>query len=561
MTSRKKSWLKATALFAVVAMFVGMGIFGGFGQNGLRSNHFKVEGVLSATGAESVASASGTPLGTGFMYQGRLTDASGNPVLDDSYAMVFNLYDVLTGGSVLQTKKYTVAVKNGLFSQVLEFSNSYFTGEARYLGIEVGADSEMTPRQAVYAVPYAYSLKPGATIKGDVSFYDSFLGYWVYPPILKVQNTAHGGSAIYGYSDYNVGSTYGVEGQSNSAAGYGGYFHNAASGGRGVMGYSAATSGDGVGVYGESGSAAGHGGYFYNAEADGTGVMGYSSASSGVGVGVEGQSNSAGGYGGYFYNGAANGSAVIGYSGATSGDGFGVYGKSNSAGGYGGCFYNAAADGSAVIGYSSASSGDGVGVYGKSNSAGGYGGYFYNTAAGGTGLVGQAPADGVSIEAAGSGVIKSSAKSYIWVSGLAFKKMFGDSTCLTVYYGTSGTAYFRRSSSGTEAVIASITMPSVLYGQNVRVTKATVYYKCENAANYIDYTGITCMISPGAYCVLGYTGTHYNSTSPSNYDVILTNDNTLNSGYGAVAVRLCLHFADTTNYIGIGGVRLELEHD
>jgi len=408
MTLKKGSWLKATALVVVVAMFVGMGLLGGSGQNGLKSNHFKVEGVLSATGANTVAS--GTQLGDGFVYQGRLTDANGNPVSDGTYNMVFNLYDAATGGTPLQTKTYNVTVTNGLFSQVLEFGSGYFTGEARYLGIQVGTDAEMTPRQAIYAVPYAYSLKPGAMVEGDVSWYNSILHAWIYPPVFMVENTAIGGPAIYGSSTSTTGFTVGVKGESKSPNGSGGYFTNSASGG--------------------------------------------------------------------------------------------------------------------------------------------------------TGLVASGPTNGVAIKATGSGVIQSSAKSYVWVPGTSFLKMAGDASDLIVSYGNNGEATFKRNSAGVNSIIASVPVPAVLYGQNVKITKVTVYYKCSSASSFIYHTYVNCMDSSGNSNRIVDDNQDYKSTTFSSYEPsINSNYNTLNVDYGSVSVSFSLSFANTTDSIIITGVRFELEHD
>ena len=41
-------------------------------------------------------------------YQGTLTDTSGNPVTDGQYAVVFNIYDVATGGAPLWTETWNV---------------------------------------------------------------------------------------------------------------------------------------------------------------------------------------------------------------------------------------------------------------------------------------------------------------------------------------------------------------------------------------------------------------------------------------------------------------------
>jgi hypothetical protein len=76
----------------------------------------------------------------------------------------------------------TVTVTNGLFNMNVDgCTDSDINGDQLYLGITVGSDSEMTPRQAIYAVPYARSLRPGADIVGSSG-----------SNILYVENTSTG---------------------------------------------------------------------------------------------------------------------------------------------------------------------------------------------------------------------------------------------------------------------------------------------------------------------------------------------------------------------------------
>jgi len=91
-------------------------------------------------------------------YQGYLTDSDGYP-LDGTVTIVFSLYNVPSGGSSLWTETQTgVQVTDGIFSVNLgsvtpitpPFNTQY------YLGITVGADAEMTPRQALTSVGYAF---------------------------------------------------------------------------------------------------------------------------------------------------------------------------------------------------------------------------------------------------------------------------------------------------------------------------------------------------------------------------------------------------------------------
>lgn len=104
-------------------------------------------------------------LGTAITYQGRLTDG-GNPA-NGSYDFRFILYDAETSGSQVGStvNKDDVAVTDGLFTVELDFGSDVFTGDARYLeidvrpGASVGVYTTLTPRQALTATPYAvYAL-------------------------------------------------------------------------------------------------------------------------------------------------------------------------------------------------------------------------------------------------------------------------------------------------------------------------------------------------------------------------------------------------------------------
>ena len=96
--------------------------------------------------------------------QGRLTDETGNPV-SGVFTITFAIYDVATDGYPLCQDTDSVGVDNGLFHGSMDncTSNS-IDGRQLWLGIKVGEDDEMTPRRPIYAVPYAWSLRPGANI-------------------------------------------------------------------------------------------------------------------------------------------------------------------------------------------------------------------------------------------------------------------------------------------------------------------------------------------------------------------------------------------------------------
>ena len=104
-------------------------------------------------------------------YQGRLTDAGGNP-LDGNYNLVFQLWDDASAGSQVwgDIVRNNVPVSNGLFTVDLDMLQEVFNGRALWLRIQVNGQW-LSPRQELLPVPYALSLRPGATIEGD-SFYE-----------------------------------------------------------------------------------------------------------------------------------------------------------------------------------------------------------------------------------------------------------------------------------------------------------------------------------------------------------------------------------------------------
>jgi hypothetical protein len=200
-------------------------------------------GVIAAIGllafAILLASAASDVTGSS-NYQGRLTDSAGEP-LSGAHEMTFKLYEVDSGGTALVTDTHSVTATNGLFNTNIDFGTTYFDGRALWLGITVGSDSEMTPRQRLRPVPYALSLKPGAAIIGSAN------------TALHAESTHPSGRGIRGYATATSGTNYGVVGASGSPDGYGGCFYN---------------NEGGIGVYGE-GKYGGHfttnqGGTYYS---------------------------------------------------------------------------------------------------------------------------------------------------------------------------------------------------------------------------------------------------------------------------------------------------------
>ena len=127
--------------------------------------------LLAALAWWSVASANGGAP-TVIVFQGRLTDDSNQPV-NGTLSMVFALYAQAEGGTASWTETHSaITVTDGLFKAYLGETvplSSEVLNDNPYLGLTVGSDSEMTPRERLGSVPYARTLAPGAVISGSVS--------------------------------------------------------------------------------------------------------------------------------------------------------------------------------------------------------------------------------------------------------------------------------------------------------------------------------------------------------------------------------------------------------
>ena len=133
-------------------------------------------------------------------FQGRITDANGNPAPSGTgYEMEVRIWSAGTGGTLIWGTRYTgIAVQNGAYSVILGSGGTPITGAqttdlrtafespARYLGVTVtknaagnsiSSPSEMLPRQQMMTVPYAFkadfsarsSLSDSATLAQTVS--------------------------------------------------------------------------------------------------------------------------------------------------------------------------------------------------------------------------------------------------------------------------------------------------------------------------------------------------------------------------------------------------------
>jgi len=344
-----------------------------------------------APGTASGIALSGT-VASKISYQGRLTDAAGNP-LNVPVNLVFQLWNDATGGSQVggDIVKNNVPVSNGLFTVELDAPHDAFNGQALWLRIQVNGQW-LLPRQELLPVPYALSLRPGAWIEGSstdaiASVVNQGLGVALYAQGSGMGVEGVGMTGVRGEGDVGVrgAGLVGVQGESEIGTGVRGTSVNsygvvgsttapmtatAAAGvlGESVNGYGVEGSSNfGIGVFGHSSGGFGAGvggsgvtGVFgtgamlgvsgYTESDDGTGVAGTATGINGKGV--EGIADNYGGTGvsGHATFGAGvigegetgvKGTGSIGY--GVEGEGFnGVYGRSTSPDGCGGCFVNLA---------------------------------------------------------------------------------------------------------------------------------------------------------------------------------------------------------------------------
>jgi len=284
---------------------------------------------------------------------------------------------------------------------------------------------------------------------------------------------------------YLFGNTAGVWGESSQGSGVWGATAYATGGG--VVGVATATNTANVGVAGTSLSTSG------------VGVRGLASATTGLALGVRGETKSSGGYGVAGYasslagtatgvygeSSAVNGAGLYGHSTFVSGNGanFGVIGQSDSIYGYGvyghttspnGLTYGVAGQSDSLSGYGVYGLG-GSGVFGKSDASYGIGVVGQSDAVQGIGVVARSQS-GISLKAAGTGVIQSDADSIICIPGSA-----------ALGYGDHDATYVKRN--GSPRITYALTVPSVLYGQTTTLKSIEILW--DGVEDYDDDVHIT----------------------------------------------------------------------
>lgn len=169
---KRNSWFNLSIVLSI-ALILGSGV--------LPTNPGQAQGLASprVTDPLEIAQAQALPLGdpltNEFTYQGRLKDAAGAPIAGPC-DFRFSLYQSSTGNDPVgnvQTAS-NVTLDEGYFSVGLDFGVAVFTGEGRYIKVEVdcgaGAYTALSPRVKLTATPYAlHAVSTGALHGNPVS--------------------------------------------------------------------------------------------------------------------------------------------------------------------------------------------------------------------------------------------------------------------------------------------------------------------------------------------------------------------------------------------------------
>lgn len=181
-------------------------------------------------------------------YQGKLT-TPGGALIDTTVPIKFSVYASPGDITPLWTETQDpVDVENGSYSVLLGSVNpipyNIFDGTIRYLGIKVGTDSEMTPRQEIVSVPYAYraaTVQSGGFDCSDCD--DRFVNVNGPDSVVSDSGTAFWGR-VKGGDASDVHAIRGIGENSSTGTAYGGRFSGSSDAGPayGVYGYASGSS-------------------------------------------------------------------------------------------------------------------------------------------------------------------------------------------------------------------------------------------------------------------------------------------------------------------------------
>ena len=132
-----------------------------------------------------------------------------------------------------------------------------------------------------------------------------------------------------------------------------------------------------------------------------------------------------------------------------------------------------------------------------------------------------------------------------------------------------GAKITRGATAGNKNVVLPITIPSVLYGQVVRISKVDIDWVGDTEFEGIAVVLMRRQTGVCAGCYLNIIDSRpaggyscQDTLNPTGCTISLTptGNNVLSADEGAVYLTLELAFVDNIGYVEIGGVRLTLEH-
>ncbi len=90
-------------------------------------------------------------------FQARLTDLNGNIVSNNKYTITFRIYDASSNGNILWSETQLLPVFDGIVNALLGSMNpiNILIDQNCWIGLQVGTDGEMTPRQQIVGVPFS----------------------------------------------------------------------------------------------------------------------------------------------------------------------------------------------------------------------------------------------------------------------------------------------------------------------------------------------------------------------------------------------------------------------
>jgi hypothetical protein len=216
--------------------------------------------------------------------------------------------------------------------------------------------------------------------------------------------------------------------------------------------------------------------------------------------------------------------------------------------------------------------GDDVGLW--SSSAMGEG--VHAASGGGTGLFGYSLTGngvqaesfvGTALAATGTGIITSTAESYLWVSGNDFRPLHADDPTVIDLDTVGGALIYSGGGANPQYVVLPITIPGTLYGQDVILTGLDIYWIGTGDLDGITDVRIRRQVGTCLSCyvdILHDGGDQtcdpvINSTGCTSHYGLDTN-NVLSDDSGVVYLGVGLNFAGPSGPIQLGGVRLTLEY-